>query len=384
MRAMTYRGPFRVRVEDKPDPEILHPNDAVIRVTRAAICGSDIHLYHGLMPDLRVGQTFGHEFIGIVEELGEEVDNLKVGDKVLVPFNVCCGFCYWCSRGLVSNCHNTNPNATAVGGIYGYSHTTGGWDGGQAQYVRVPYANFGPTIIPDDIEDEDALMLTDACSTGYFSAQLGDIQEGQTVLIFGAGPIGIFAARSAWLMGAGRVIVTDHLDYRLEFVARYGPAETVNFSHLKDPVVYFKKITDYLGADVAIDAVGCDGSGSALQALTGERLKLQAGNAIALHWAVNSVRKAGTVVIIGGYGPPYNLAPVGSILNKGLTIRANQAPVKRQLPRLFEHIRAGRIKPSDVITHRFPLEDIAEAYRIFTGKLDGCIKPVIIPNGTAA
>ena len=384
MRAMVYRGPFRVRVEDKPDPEILHPNDAIVRVTRAAICGSDIHLYHGLMPDLRVGSTFGHEFIGIVEEVGPEVHNLKRGDKVMVPFNVCCGFCYFCSRGLHGNCHNTNPSATAVGGIYGYSHSTGGYDGGQAEYVRVPYANFGPEIIPDDIHDEDALMLTDALPTGYFAAQLGDIKEGQTVLIFGAGPVGIFAARSAWLMGAGRVIVVDHLDYRLDFVARYAPAETINFTHLTDPVVYAKKITDYVGADVAIDAVGCDASGMATQALLGERLKMQAGNAIAVNWAVNSVRKGGVVVIIGAYGPPQNLVPLGSIMNKGITVRANQTPVKRQIPRLLEHIRAGRINPREIITHRFPLEEISEGYRTFTSKLDGCIKPVIIPDSAAA
>jgi threonine dehydrogenase-like Zn-dependent dehydrogenase len=377
---MTYRGPFRVRVEDKPEPEILHPNDAIVRVTRAAICGSDIHLYHGLMPDLRVGQTFGHEFVGIVEEVGPAVDNLKAGDKVLVPFNVCCGTCYFCSRGLYGNCHNTNPYATAVGAIYGYSHTAGGYDGGQAEFVRVPFANFGPEIIPEGITDEDALMLTDACPTGYHAALMGDIRPGDSVVIFGAGPVGIFAARSAWLMGAGRVIVTDHLDYRLEFVSRYGPAEVINFSHLKDPVQYFKEITDFIGPDVVIDAVGCDASGSILQSLTGFQLKLQAGNAVALHWAINSVRKGGTVVIIGAYGPPYNLVPIGSVFNKGLTIHANQCPVKRHLPRLYEHVRAGRIKPSEIITHRFSLEDISEGYRVFTSKLDGCIKPVVIPR----
>ena len=379
MRAMTYRGPFRVRAEDKPEPEILHPNDAIVRVTRAAICGSDIHLYHGLMPDLRPGTTFGHETIGIVEEVGPEVHNLKSGDKVLIPFNVCCGFCYFCSRGLYGNCHNVNPSATAVGGIYGYSHTCGGYDGGQAQYIRVPYANFGPEIIPDDIDDDDALLLTDALPTGYFAAELGDIKEGQSVLIFGAGPVGIFAARSAWLMGAGRVVVCDHLDYRLDFVSRYGPAETVNFSTLKDPVVYFKKISEFIGFDVAIDAVGCDASGGIMQEL-GKVAKFQAGNAIAFHWAVNSVRKGGTVVAIGAYGPPLNMVPLGSIMNKGLTIRANQTPVKRQIPRLLEHIRAGRINPKAIITHRFPLEDISEAYRIFTSKYDECIKPVVIPE----
>ena len=380
MRAMTYRGPFRVRVENKPDPEILHPNDAIVRVTRAAICGSDIHLYHGVMPDTRVGQTFGHEFIGIVEEVGPEVQNLKAGDKVLVPFNVCCGTCYFCSRGLYGNCHNTNPYATAAAGIYGYSHTCGGYDGGQAEYVRVPFANFGPEKIPEGISDDDALLLTDALPTGYHAAQMADIREGDTVLIFGAGPVGIFAARSAWLMGAGRVIVTDHLDYRLEFVSRYAPAEVINFTHLKDPIVYFKQVTDHIGADCAIDAVGCDASGSILQSLMGFGLKMQSGNAVALHWAINSVRKGGTVCVIGVYGPPINLVPLGSIMNKGLTVRGNQCPVKRQLPRLYEHVRNGLIKPSEIITHEFALEDAAEAYRVFTSKMDGCIKPVLVPK----
>lgn len=384
MRAMTYRGPKRVRVEDKPDPEILHPNDAIIRVTRAAICGSDIHLYTGLMPDTRIGSTFGHEFIGIVEETGSEVENLKAGDKVLVPFNVCCGTCYFCSRGLYGNCHNTNPNATAAGGIYGYSHTCGGWDGGQAEYVRVPFANFGPEKIPEGISDDDAVLLTDVVPTGYHAAQMGDIKEGETVVIFGAGPVGIITARSAWLMGAGRVIVVDHLDYRLDFVSRYGPAETINFTHLKDPIVYLKKITDYIGADVCIDAVGCDASGSMFQALMGHYLHLQAGNAVALHWAINSVRKGGTVVVIGAYLPPVNLVPLGSIFNKGLTIHANQCPVKRQLPRLYEHVLNGVIQPSELITHRFSLEEIAEGYEVFTGKREECIKPLVIPDSAAA
>jgi threonine dehydrogenase-like Zn-dependent dehydrogenase len=384
MRAMTYRGPFRVRVENKPDPRIEHPNDAILRVTRAAICGSDIHLYHGLMPDTRVGQTFGHEFIGVIEEVGPAVDNLKAGDKVMVPFNIACGTCYFCSRGLYGNCHNTNPSATACGGVYGYSHTTGGYDGGQAEYVRVPFANVGPQKIPDDITDDDALMLTDACPTGYHGAQMADIKEGDTVVVFGAGPVGIFAARSAWLMGAGRVIVVDHLDYRLEFVGRWAPAETVNFMHLKDPVTYLKKATDYIGADSCIDAVGCDASGSIMQSLMGKTMKLQAGSPVALHWAINSVRKGGTVVVMGVYGPPFNMVPLGSIMNKGLTLRGNQCPVNRQLPRLLEHVKAGLMRPGDIVTHRFPLEEISDAYRVFTSKMDNCIKPVIIPDRLAA
>jgi threonine dehydrogenase-like Zn-dependent dehydrogenase len=202
-----YRGPYRIRVEEKPIPKIEHPNDAIIRVTRAAICGSDLHLYHGMMPDTRIGTTFGHEFIGEVHEIGPSVENIAVGDRVMVPFNIDCGTCYFCQKGLYSNCHNVNPNATAVGGIYGYSHTCGGYDGGQAEYVRVPLADVGPSVIPEWLHPEDALLMTDALATGYFGAQLGDIVEGDTVVVFGAGPVGQFAARSAWLMGAGRVIV---------------------------------------------------------------------------------------------------------------------------------------------------------------------------------
>jgi alcohol dehydrogenase len=192
MLAMTYRGPYKIRVEEKDRPRIEHPGDAIVRVTLAAICGSDLHLYHGMMPDTRIGHTFGHEFIGVVDEVGADVRNLEVGDRVMVPFNIYCGSCYFCVRGLYSNCHNVNPNATAVGGIYGYSHTTGGYDGGQAEYVRVPFADVGPAIIPDWMSDEDAVMLTDALPTGYFGAQLGDIAEGDTVVVFGAGPVGLY------------------------------------------------------------------------------------------------------------------------------------------------------------------------------------------------
>jgi threonine dehydrogenase-like Zn-dependent dehydrogenase len=380
MRAMTYRGPFKIRVDDKPVPSIEHPNDAIVRVTRAAICGSDIHLYHGLVPDTRVGTTFGHEFTGIVEEVGANVDNLKAGDHVLVPFNIACGTCFFCSRDLFSNCHNTNPNATAAAGIFGYSHTTGGYDGGQAQYVRVPFANVGPMKIPEGMHEEDALLLTDACPTGYQAAEMGDIKEGDTVVVFGAGPVGIFAAKSAWLMGAGRVIVTDHLDYRLDFVREWANVETFNFSHVDDPVLYLKKITDHLGADVCIDAVGCDAAGDLLQTFTGLKMKLQAGSATPVMWAINSVRKAGTVSIVGVYGPTFNLVPIGNVVNKGLTIRANQCSVKRHLPRLVEHVMSGRLTPRDIITHRFSLEETPEAYRVFTSKLDNCIKPVLIPN----
>jgi threonine dehydrogenase-like Zn-dependent dehydrogenase len=323
--------------------------------------------------------TFGHEFTGIVEEVGSSVQNLKVGDHVLVPFNIFCGSCFFCKRELYGNCHNTNPEATAVGGIYGYSHTAGGYDGGQAEFVRVPMADVGPTVIPPDLDLDDAVLLTDAYPTGYQAAEMGDIKEGDTVVVFGAGPVGIFAAKSAWLLGAGRVIVVDHLEYRLEFVKNFAQCEIVNFKDVDDMAIHIKKMTDWLGADVCIDAVGCEADGSFAQKLTGVVMKMQAGSATALHWAINSVRKGGNVSIVGVYGPTFNAIPIGNALNKGLTLRMNQASVKRHLPRLIEHIQAGRIEPKKIITHKVPLEEVSDAYHIFSSKLDNCIKTVLFP-----
>lgn len=384
MLAMNYRGPFRVRVDRKPDPEILHPGDAIVRVTRSCICGSDLHLYHGLVPDTRVGMTFGHEFIGVVEEIGASVQKLKVGDRVLVPFNIACGKCNFCKQGLFGNCHESNPEATAVGGIFGYSHTAGGYDGGQAEYVRVPYADVGPIVIPPEIDDDNAVLLTDVVPTGYQAAEMGGIKPGDTVVIFGAGPIGIMAAKCAWLFGAGRVIVIDHLEYRLDFVRKYAQCEAYNFESLEDPVLFLKKTTDWFGADVCIDAVGCEAAGSAMQTLTGRKMLLQSGSATALHWAINSVKKGGIVSIVGVYGPTDTLIPIGNVVNKGLTLRANQASVKRLLPRLIDHIKEGRLNPKEIVTHRVPLEEVSEAYHIFSSKLDNCIKTILIPPSARA
>jgi len=379
MLAMDYRGPYRVRAVQKTDPIIEHPGDAIVRVTRSCICGSDLHLHHRLVPDTRVGTTFGHEFVGIVEAVGDNVHKLKVGDRVLVPFNIFCGSCFFCDKELYGNCHNTNPQASAVGAIYGYSHTAGGYDGGQAELVRVPMADVGPAVIPNDIDEDDAVLLTDALPTGYQAAEMGDIREGDTVVVFGAGPIGIFAAKSAKLMGAGRVIVVDHVEYRLDFVSKYAQCEIVNFKEVEDVALLIKKMTDWLGADVCIDAVGCEAAGSAVQTLTGRYMKLQAGSATALHWAINAVRKGGNISIVGVYGPTFNAVPIGNALNKGLTMRMNQASVKRHLPRLIEHIQAGRIHPKEIITHRVPLEELSDAYHIFSSKLDNCIKTILIP-----
>ncbi|TDN38351.1 glutathione-dependent formaldehyde dehydrogenase [Hymenobacter sp. UV11] len=380
MLAMNYRGPYRVRVEQKPMPEILHPQDAIVRVTRSCICGSDLHLYHGLVPDTRVGTTFGHEFVGIVEEVGPDVTKIKVGDQVLVPFNIACGECVFCKQEMYGNCHESNSQSTAVGAIFGYSHTAGGYNGGQAEYARVPYANVGPTVIPPDMDPDDAVLLTDVVPTGYQAAEMGGIQTGDTVVVFGAGPVGIMAAKCAWLFGAGRVIIIDHVEYRLEFARNYAQCEAYNFESLEDPVMFIKKTTGWLGADVCIDAVGADAAGNAMQTLTGRKLMLQAGSATALHWAINAVKKGGIVSIVGVYGPTDNLVPIGNMMNKGLTLRGNQTSVKRLLPRLIEHVQAGRLNPKGIITHRMPLEEAADAYHIFSAKLDDCIKTVLIPS----
>lgn len=380
MLAMNYRGPFRVRADrDRPYPEIEHPEDAIVKVLRSCICGSDLHLYHGIVPDTRVGTTFGHEFIGEVVEVGSDVNKVKIGDRVMVPFNIACGKCAFCKQELYGQCHEANSQATAVGGVFGYSHTAGGFHGGQAEYARVPYANVGPTLIPDWMDPDDAVLLTDVVPTGYQAAEMGGIQEGDTVVVFGAGPIGIMAAKCSWLFGAGRVIVIDQYDYRLEFVKDFAQCEVYNFKSLEDPVTFIKKTTDSLGADVCIDAVGCEAAGNAMNTLLGRKLLLQGGSTTALHWAINAVKKGGIVSIVGVYGPTDALVPIGNVLNKGITIRASQASVKRLLPKMIEHVKNGIIEPKKIITHRIPLEEVAEGYHIMSRKLDNCIKPVLIP-----
>ena len=383
MLAMNYRGPRRVRIDQKPEPEILHPEDAIVKVTRSCICGSDLHLYNGSVPDTRVGMTFGHEVTGVVEEIGPQVRNLKPGDQVLVPFNIACGRCAFCQQEMFGNCHESNSQATAVGAIYGYSHTAGGYEGGQAEYVRVPYADVGPMVIPDWMDHDDAVLLTDVVPTGYQAAEMGGIQRGDTVVVFGAGPVGIMAARCAWLFGAGRVIVIDHLEYRLDFVRDFAPAEVYSYNELDDVVVFLKQTTGWLGPDVCIDAVGAEATGHPVHNLLGKQLHLMGGSAIALRWAINSVKKGGIVSIVGVYGPIETLVPIGNVMNKGLTLRGNQASVKRLLPRLVEHVREGVLNPKAMITHRIPLEEVSEAYKMFSAKLDNCIKPILIPPGAA-
>ncbi len=380
MRALVYEGPYRVRVRDKPDPRIEHPNDAIVRVTRAAICGSDLHLFHGFVPDTRVGTTFGHEFTGIVEEVGPGVRDLVRGDRVVVPFNISCGTCFYCARGLFGDCESTNPMSDLASGVYGYSHTTGGYDGAQAELVRVPFADVGPMKIPDDLEDEDVLLLTDVLPTGYQAAEMGAVKQGDVVAVLGCGPVGLAAARSAWLFGASKVVSVDRVQARLRFAERWAGAETVDLRAVKDPVPVLKALNGGRGPDVVVDAVGLEASGSAAQTLLGKKLKMIPGSSVALDWAIHSVRKGGTVSIVGVYGPPANLVPIGVAMNKGLTLRMAQANVKRYMPHLLDHVRAGRLDGRGLITHRFPLEHAPHAYDLFDEKADGCVKCVLLPQ----
>jgi len=380
MKALVYEGPYRVRVKEKPDPRLEHPQDVILRVTRAAICGSDLHLLHGFVPDTRVGCTFGHEFTGEVEEVGSAVRTLRKGDRVVVPFNISCGACFYCQRGLTGNCENSNPNSDIASGVYGYSHVTGGYDGGQAQYVRVPFADVGPLKIPENMEDEEILFLSDIFPTGYQGAEMAEIRGGDTVVVFGCGPVGLFAMKSAWLLGAGRVIAVDHVQYRLEFAKKYAQVETVNFKEVGDIVPHFRELCGARGPDACIDAVGMEAEGPKFHSALGKKLMLEAGAATVLSWSIDTVRKGGTISVVGVYGPPWNLIPIGTAMNKGLTLRMNQCNVRRYMPRLLEHIQSGRVDAKGIITHRMPLEKAPDAYRLFSDKLDDCVKCVLLPH----
>lgn len=381
MRALTYDGPNRTKVREKALPRIEHPMDGIVAVRAAAICGSDLHLLHGLVPDTRVGSTMGHEFVGEVVEVGPEATGARVGDRVAVPFNIFCGACWFCQRGLTSSCESTNPATDLACGIYGYSHSMGGYDGGQAQYVRVPFVGVDAEPIPEDIEDLDALTVTDTLPTGYQAAEMAGIQGGETVVVFGAGPVGLFAMKAAWLFGAGRVIAVDQLEYRLEFARRFAEVETFNFRET-DVVATILEETKGRGAHACIDAVGLEAAGSPVQRGIGIYGKMASGSAAALNSAIACTRKGGTVVAIGVYGPPWTLMDFGAAMNKQITIRAGQCSVKRYMPRMFEHIRNGRIDAQKVFTHRLTLEEGPDAYHTFAQKREDCIKVALFPNAS--
>ena len=392
MRATVWSGRNTVQVENVPDPRILNDRDAIVKVTSTAICGSDLHLYDGYIPTMKRGDILGHEFMGEVVETGRGVGNLKVGDRVIVPFPIACGNCWSCRHELYAACENSNPNSGiaeklfghSAAGIFGYSHITGGYAGGQAEYARVPFADVGPFKVDDDLTDEQVLFLTDVFPTGYMGAEFCDITGGEVVAVFGAGPVGQFAIASAVMLGAERVIAIDEHEYRLQMaVNRAGATDTIDFSVDADVVEQLKELTGGRGPDAVIDAVGMEASHGhgALHAL--ERVKQsnrsETDRGHALRDAILACRPGGIVSIMGVYGGVMDKFPTGALLNKGLTLKAGQCHVHRYLKPLYEHIRKGDIDPSFVVTHRLGLDDAPNGYETFKHKEDECVKVVLKP-----
>lgn len=389
MRALCWFGKYDVRVLDVPEPKILNPRDAIIKVTTTAICGSDLHLYNGFIPTLEKGDILGHEFMGEVVELGSEVTNLEIGDRVVVPFTIACGKCFFCERQLWSACDNSNPNARMANlaygfsgsGLFGYSHMMGGYAGGQAEYVRVPFADVGPLKVPDHLSDEQVLFLSDIFPTGYMAAENCQIQKGDIVAVWGCGPVGQFAIKSAYLLGADRVIAIDNNLDRLTMAASEGKAHTINFDE-EDVFDRLKEMTGGLGPDSCIDAVGLEAHGNTIDALY-DRVKtalyLATDRAHALRQAIHACRKGGTVSVPGVYGGFLDKFPFGAAFAKGLTFKMGQTHVHRYLRQLLKRIEDGEIDPSFVITHRLSLNDAPWGYETFKNKEDDCMKIVMKP-----
>jgi threonine dehydrogenase-like Zn-dependent dehydrogenase len=394
MRALCWYGTNDVRVETVPDPEILNPRDAIIRVTSTAICGSDLHLFNGYMPAMRKGDILGHEFMGEVVEVGAAITNLSVGDRVIIPFPISCGNCFYCKREEWSLCDNSNPHAVLAekmwgyspAGIFGYSHITGGYAGGQAEYVRVPFADVGAFKVPEGLTDDQVLFLTDIFPTGYQAAEYCNIQPGDTVAVWGCGPVGLFTVASARLLGAERIIAIDRFPERLRKAEQYG-AETVNYEEIGntlDIVDVLRDMTGGQGPDSCIDAVGLEAHGVGLEwwyDKAKQTVMAQTGRPIALRQAIMSCRKGGTVSIPGVYGGILDKIPMGAAMNKSLAFRMGQTHVHRYVPRLLEHIQNGDIDPTLIITHHMSLEDAPHGYDIFSHKEDECVKVVLRPNG---
>lgn len=398
MKAVCWMGKEKMSVENVPDPQILNPRDAIIRITRTAICGSDLHLFGGFIPTMEQGDIVGHEFMGEVVEVGPGIsaDKLKAGDRVVVPFTIACGKCFFCEQQLWSCCDNSNPNywiaekmmGSSPSGLFGYSHMTGGYAGGQAQYARVPFADVGPIKVPAGIPDEKLLFLSDIFPTGYMGAENCNIRGGDTVAIWGAGPVAQFAVRSAFMLGAGRVIVIDRFEYRLQ-MARDGGAETINYEQVDSVVETLKEMTASLGPDSCMDAVGMEAHADwALYYL--DRAKqaamIETDRPIALREAIQACRKGGTVSVPGVYGGFSDTLPMGAFMNKALTMRTGQTHMMRYMQPLLDRIEKGDIDPSFVISHRVPIAKAPEMYKIFRDKKDHCTKVVLDPwsNGAAA
>lgn len=390
MKAVCWWGKEDIRVVDVPDPAIINPHDAIVRVSLTAICGSDLHLYGGFVPTMMRGDILGHEFMGEVVETGPAVKNLAVGDRIIVPFPIACGKCWFCKEGLTSLCDNTNPNAWmveslmgyATAGIFGYSHMYGGYAGGQAQYVRVPYADTNHQKIPAGLPDEKVLFLTDVLPTGYMAAENCDIEPGDTVAVWGCGPVGLFAIRSAWMLGAERVIAIDRFRDRLALAAADGRTEALDYGDIDDVYDQLKDITGGRGPDRCIDAVGMEAHGTFADAvldLVKQAMRLQFDRAHALRQALHCCRKGGTVSIPGVYAGFVDKVPFGTAFGKGLTLKMGQTHVHRYTQLLLDKIERGEIDPSFIISHQVTLDDAPEMYRTFRDKQDECIKVVMRP-----
>lgn len=390
MKALCWHGKHDVRVERVPDPEIINPRDAIVRVTSTAICGSDLHLYNGYIPTMKSGDVLGHEFMGEVVDVGADVRTLRAGDRVVVPFAIACGSCYFCAHGLFSACDNSNPNAVLAekvygqsgSGLFGYSHMYGGYSGGQSEYVRVPFADVGPFKVDSTIDDEQVLFLSDILPTGYMAAENCSIHPGDTVAVWGCGPVGQFAIKCAFLLGAERVIAIDRIPERLRLALTASGAETINFDE-EDVQARLKHETGGRGPDACIDAVGLEAHGRGTFMARYDKAKATVGLATdrleAFRQAVNACRKGGTVSVPGVYGGFADKIPLGAAFAKGLTVRMGQTHVHRYMRPLMDLIEAGALDPSFVISHRMRLDEGPDAYNMFMKKQDGCTKVVLRP-----
>ncbi|HKF86431.1 MAG TPA: zinc-dependent alcohol dehydrogenase [Candidatus Limnocylindrales bacterium] len=390
MQATTWQGPNTVKVQDVPEPRILNRHDAIVRITSTAICGSDLHLYDGYIPTMVKGDILGHEFMGEVVETGPDVRNVRPGDRVVVPFPIACGSCWSCRQGLFAACENTNANAWmaeklfghAPAGIYGYSHLTGGYPGGQAQFARVPFADVNPLKVPDGMTDEQVLFLSDILPTGYMGAEMCDIQPGDVVAVWGAGPVGQFAIASARMLGAEQIIAIDRFPYRLRMAKeRAGADITINYEE-QDVLETLRELTGGRGPDKVIEAVGMEAHSPRIEYAydrAKQAMRIETDRPLALREAIMAVRNGGVVSVIGAFGGFIDKFPIGAVMNRGLTIRAGQCHVQRYMQPLLERIQAGDIDPTFVITHRMPLADAPKGYEIFKHKEDECVKVVLQP-----
>ncbi len=385
MKALVFHKPKDVRVETVPDPRIEESQDAIIRVTSTAICGSDLHIYNGMFPQPR-NMVLGHEFMGVVEEVGKGVTKLKKGDRVVVPFPIACGGCYFCTHGMATHCENSNeehygPEGAMLSGkgaaLFGYTDLYGGYDGGQAEYARVPYANFGPRVVPDNLTDEQVLFLTDIFPTGWSAIDWANMQGGEIVAVFGCGPVGIMAMKSAWLRGASRVIGIDIQPYRLEMARRTANVEVINAAEV-DAVEAIREMSAGYGADVCVDAVGMEADRSFAEKAINV-VQLEKGTMKVLEHCFSAVRRGGAVTVVGVYGTPYNNFPLHQWFDKGIMLRGGQAPVQKYIDHLLALVQEGKVTLDDIITHKVPLKEASRMYDIFNKKEDNCVKVVLKP-----